>query len=123
VNFPRPWQYGIFLAKRTIRDVLVETPRRTLAEIKGEDDDVVQEVHDFGGTTYGELASPYLKPSLSKDESLYNHYCIRRQNDKFTIGNATITIDKENNLTIKGKQFKGTRGLWEILTRKACIKK
>ena len=32
------------------------------------------------------------------------------------IGESTITVDSDSYITIKGKHFKGTAGLWELLT-------
>ena len=34
------------------------------------------------------------------------------------IGDSVISVDRESNLTIKGKHHKGIRGLWELLGRK-----
>jgi len=34
------------------------------------------------------------------------------------IGDSIISVDRESNLTIKGRHYKGTRVLWELLTRK-----
>ena len=34
------------------------------------------------------------------------------------IGDSIIRVDRESNLTIKGKYYKGTRCLWELLARK-----
>ena len=34
------------------------------------------------------------------------------------ISDSIISVDRESNLTIKGKHCKGTRGLWELLARK-----
>jgi len=34
------------------------------------------------------------------------------------IGDSIIRVERESNLTIKGKHYKGTRGLWELLARK-----
>jgi hypothetical protein len=34
------------------------------------------------------------------------------------IGNSIVTLDKDGDLNINGKQFPGTSGLWELLTRK-----
>jgi hypothetical protein len=34
------------------------------------------------------------------------------------MGNSDVTVDTSSDLYIKDKQFKGTRGLWELLTRK-----
>ena len=66
-------------------------------------------MHDFNRETYGEFAIPYLKPYLSKEETLHKHYEIRRQDGNCIIGNSVVNIDKENNITIKVKHFKATR--------------
>ena len=34
------------------------------------------------------------------------------------IGDSIIRVDRESNLTIKCKHYKGTGGLWELLARK-----
>jgi len=34
------------------------------------------------------------------------------------IGDSPVFIDPDANLTINGTVFKGTEGLWELLTRK-----
>jgi hypothetical protein len=34
------------------------------------------------------------------------------------IGDSTLSVDSDRDIRIKGRRFKGTRGLWEILTRK-----
>ena len=49
---------------------------------------------------------------------LDTQYGIRRDGDNFNIGNSNVTVDNMSNITIKGKQFKGTEDLWKLLTRK-----
>jgi hypothetical protein len=44
-----------------------------------------------------------------------------KDGDKQRIGNSTVTIDEDCNIYLKDKHFKGTGGLWEILTRKKSI--
>jgi len=34
------------------------------------------------------------------------------------IGDSPVFIDPDHNVTIKGRVFRGTEGLWEILKRK-----
>jgi hypothetical protein len=68
---------------------------------------------------YGDLASPYLKPFIStQGHAAENHYGIRRAGGNFMIGDSIVTVDQGSNITIKGKHYKGTRGLWELLIRK-----
>jgi hypothetical protein len=34
------------------------------------------------------------------------------------IGDSALSVDRDSDIWIKGRRFKGTRGLWELLTRK-----
>jgi len=34
------------------------------------------------------------------------------------MGDYTVLVDTDSNITIKGKEFRGTAGLWELLTRR-----
>jgi len=36
----------------------------------------------------------------------------------FMIGNSILTVDDTSVITINGRHFKGTQGLWDLLTRK-----
>jgi len=36
----------------------------------------------------------------------------------FRIGNAEVEIDQDSNVFVQGNSYKGTRGLFELLTRK-----
>ena len=36
----------------------------------------------------------------------------------FMIGDSPLTVDDDSDITIKGKDFRGTQGLWELLTRR-----
>jgi hypothetical protein len=49
---------------------------------------------------------------------LDNQYGIRREGDTVITGNSIVNVNESNDNTIDGKRFKGTKGLWEILTRK-----
>jgi len=44
---------------------------------------------------------------------------MRRDSDgTFGIGNAEVVIDQDSNVLVKGKSYRGTRGLFELRTRK-----
>lgn len=46
-------------------------------------------------------------------------YGIRRDADgQFGIGNSLIEIGGDSNVTVHGKTYRGTEGLFELLTRK-----
>jgi len=65
---------------------------------------------------YGEIASPFLGPFVSNTRMFDTQYGIRRDGDKFKIGNSNVTVNNMRNITIMGKQFKGTEDLWKLLT-------
>jgi hypothetical protein len=73
------------------------TPPPTSAEIDDDDDAV---------------SVPYSMPSL-----LDTQYGIRKGGDIFMIGDSPLYVDIDGDITINDKQFKGTEGLWELLTR------
>jgi hypothetical protein len=44
-------------------------------------------------------------------------YGIRKEGDTLMIGNSIVDLDTPGVITVKGKPFKLTRGLWELLNR------
>ena len=77
---------------------------------------------DDGETSYGdndvrgvyEVSSPYLNKMRFLDEQ----YGIRRDGNYLMIGSAAVFADEKGDITIGGTSFRGTRVLWELLTRK-----
>jgi hypothetical protein len=47
----------------------------------------------------------------------HRQYGIRNEGDTLMIGNSAIDLEKTSVITVKAKQFKLTRGLWDPLTR------
>jgi len=45
------------------------------------------------------------------------HYCIRKNGEQLKLGDSPVFINTDN-FTIKGTVFRGTEGLWELLTRR-----
>jgi hypothetical protein len=76
-------------------------------------------VTQFATHNFGSLASQYITPYLYRGgSSLDREYGLRRdQVGKFRVGNLKIEIGKDSNIFIANKKFKGTKGLFEILTR------
>ena len=78
-----------------------------------------------GETSYGdndvrgvyEVSSPYLNKMRFLDEQ----YGIKREGNNLMIGSAAVIADKKGDITIGGTRSRGTRGLWELLTRKKSI--
>ena len=49
---------------------------------------------------------------------LHTQYGIGTVGDLFIIGDSAIIVDTDSDITIKLQEFRGTNGLWELLTRK-----
>jgi hypothetical protein len=100
------------------------TPRILSFTADDDDDEEVAgavsegEVHAFARKSFGDIASPYLSPYIHKRGVLDAEYGLRKKGNRFYMGNSDVTVDTNSDLYIKDKHFKGTRGLWELLTRK-----
>jgi hypothetical protein len=99
----------------------IETPKKSIVETVEENSDdgtrTEKDVKDFRIKDFGKIASPYLTRLFDKQ------YGIRRENGNFMIGDSTLTVGKQSDINIRGKNFKGTQGLWELLTRKNVDRK
>jgi hypothetical protein len=98
-----------------------ESPAHTRAD--DDDDDVTEvlsdgDVRTIDRNSFSAAANPYLAPFVHKRGMMNVDYGLRKVGDKFYIGNSIVTIDSGSDLYIKDKRFKGTGGLWELLTRK-----
>jgi hypothetical protein len=105
--------------------VVYETPkgrsvRHDDEEYENDDDTVVEkDVEEYGKEQFGKIAGSYLSPYVYGKKSLDTQYGIRKDSDgRFMIGDSSLTVDSVSDIWIKGNRFKGTRGLWELLTRK-----
>ena len=102
---------------------IYETPKRRPSE----DDDADNVAYggfaekyaqEYGRQKFGAVAVSYLTPYLYKRSFLDTQYGIRKEGDTFMIGESQLTVDSDSDITIKGKRFRGTQGLWELLTRR-----
>jgi hypothetical protein len=107
--------------------VVYETPKgkRSIRddedEYENDDDDTVvkKDVEEYGREQFGKIAFSYLSPYVYGKTSLDTQCGIRKDNDgRFMIGDSALTVDSDTDIWIKGNRFKGTRGLWELFTRK-----
>ena len=64
-----------------------------------------------------EFSRSYLNNLRFLDEQ----YGIRRDGNSLKIGSAAVTADGNCYISIEGTRFKGTSGLWELLTLKNFI--
>jgi hypothetical protein len=84
---------------------------------------VSEDVHTFASESFGAVASSYLSPFVNRSGVLDIDNDLRKEGDKFFIGNSDVTVDANSDVCIKNKHFIGTPGLWELLTRKCVNKK
>jgi len=57
-------------------------------------------------------------PYVYKRRFLDTQYGVRKEGDMFMIGDSPIVVDTVDDITIMDRVFKGSKGLWELLTRK-----
>jgi len=67
--------------------------------------------------TIGNIARGYLSYSLEKDQIADHTYGLRYDNMAYKIGNKIVEI-KINDIIIDDTLYKGTQGLWELITLK-----
>jgi hypothetical protein len=88
-----------------------------------ESPEIEEHVRTFGRENFGKIAIPYLTPYVYNKRFLDKQYVFRKEADcTFLIGDEPLTVDRESNITIYGKEYRGTLGLWELLTRKSVNK-
>jgi len=57
-------------------------------------------------------------PYVYKRQFLDTQYGIRKDDDIFKIVDSPLLIDQDGDITIKENEFRGSEGLWVLLTRK-----
>src|SRR5436190_8255971 len=67
--------------------------------------------------TIGNIARGYLSHSLEKEQIADHTYGLRYDNMAYKIGNKIVEI-KNNDIIIDDTPYKGTQGLWELITLK-----
>jgi len=87
-------------------------------EYDDDDNFVEDEGREYGRENVGLVASVYLMPYVYKRRFLDTQYVVRKDGDMFMIGDSLIVVDTFGDITIKDRVFKGSKGLWELLTRK-----
>jgi len=49
---------------------------------------------------------------------LDTRYRIKKDVHSFKVGDSTVLVDTDSDITIRGKEFRWTTGMWELLTRR-----
>jgi len=83
-----------------------------------DDDNFVEEdAHAYGTENIGLIANPYWMPYIYKRRYLDTLYGVLKEGDIFMIGESPIVVDTDGETTFKERVLKGSKGLWELLTR------
>ena len=77
-----------------------------------------EDVEEFTRRNFGPTASPYMASYVYDRDFLDKQYGIRKEGEEYKIGDSAVTIDVHSDIYVKGKRFRGTEGLWELLTHK-----
>jgi len=114
----------------SMAETFASTPKSSFAEKSDDDDDddddnvfVEEDAQAFGRENVGPIARPYIVPYLYNRRYLDTQYGLRKDGDSFKIGDSTVLVDPDSDITIKGREFRGTTGLCELLTRKNVDRK
>jgi hypothetical protein len=124
VALPSTFSAGDVVHERGTSPVSTRIVGATTAAYDDDDDDVDTgavskgEVRAFARKYFGDIASPYLSPYVHKRGVLDAEYGLRKIGNRYFIVNFDVTVDTNSDLYIRDKHFKGTRGLWELLSRK-----
>ena len=90
-----------------------EKPIFEIDDVEKDDDAVEEKVSDFSRNNFGGIESPYLKPYIYNSRLFHKQYGIRREDDgKYMIGDSTLSVYNTSDISINGRYFKGTRGIW-----------
>jgi len=108
-----------------IKEYTYEPPKQERVEEDNDEDDyneddnfVEDEARGDGRENVGPVASPYLMPYVYKRRFLDTQYGVRKEGNMFMIGDSLVLVDTSGGITMKDRVFKGSKGLWELLTRK-----
>ena len=100
--------------KRTLSMDLNEEEEARASYVPGE-----TAIKEYSAKHFGAVASPFILAYAYRRGNLDREFGMGRDVDgQFRIGNASIDIDLESNVYVMGISYKGTRGLFELLTRK-----
>jgi len=64
------------------------------------------------------LAREYLEKYSQRHRDADTTFGIRRDEGKYLMGGKRVITDKDSNLFVDGRRFKGTPGLWELIVKK-----
>jgi len=104
-----------------------EQPKQERVEDDDDDedkDDYVEDDNFVKDETYAysrenaRHCSFYMMPYVYKRHFLDTEYGVRKVGDMFMIGDSPIVVGTGGHIKINERVFKGSKGMWELLTRK-----
>jgi hypothetical protein len=112
------------------RETIYKTPEQLPQPSSSDEEDIhsdqatsevpeEKDVRQFATFNFGSLASQYIAPYFYRgDSNLVREYGMRRDPvGKFRVGNLQIETHNHSNILLANKKSKGTKGLFELLTR------
>ena len=106
----------------TSKELVYDTPtHRPFPEPEDDDNDFAEDAQAFRRENVGLTASPYIVPYFYNRRFLDTQYGIRKVGNSFMMGDYALLVNTD--ITIKGQEFRGTKGLWELMTRKKVNRK
>jgi len=93
---------------RPSKEIIYETPKGEPVREDNDDDDYDDEFLEEDAKTFcrenlSSVANPYLMPYIYKRLCLYTQYGLRKDGDIFKIGDFSVLVDQEGDITIKEK--------------------
>ena len=105
---------------RPSEEILYETPKREpVRDVDDYDDEfLTEDANKFGRENVGPVARPHMMPYVYKRRFLDTQYGIRKDGDIFKFCDSAV-LDQDGYITINENEFRGSEGLWELLTYKS----
>ena len=75
-----------------------------------------EDAKTFGRETVGYVACRYLIPNVYIRRFLDTQYGMRKDGNIFNICDSAVLVDQDGDTTIKENEFRGFKGVWELLT-------
>lgn len=85
-------------------------------ENKGYTTPTRNETDKFTAASFGDIAGKYISPYIRGASKIDHVFGIRKDGDEFKIGQSRVMVE-DNDIFIKGVQYQGTPGLWELITK------
>ena len=69
------------------------------------------------------FATPAIDYYLNLPKNMDKYYGIQKKGDKYVMGNAFVSVDKNSNITVDGVEYGNSSGLWQLIMLNKPVKK